>query len=215
MRFKNNMAEVVVPKGTSTRIVQHFIDQNREWLKKQYLSLKRNETLFWPRHFLPGESVCFQGEKATIDLDYAGGRLTEMVASRLIVTVDPSSQIALLEQSIREEVIQFLKRAAQSCVEECAEMMSAQLKRWPRSIRVRTVNSRWGSCGIHEDIYINWVLILAPKKILEYVVLHECCHLFYRSHGVRFWQKVASIMPEYKQAEHWLRKFGSHLSVPM
>lgn len=214
MRMKEKKLEVVSPLGTADPIIRAFIDKSRPWIKKQYLAQQENKALFWPEKFTPGETISILGVKKILDLNIVDGCLTYVCGPRLVVSVARNTPINLLNTKIRDQVIAYLKSAAQEQVEAYAQKICRQLNRWPRSVRIRETHSRWGSCGIHQDIYINWVLILAPELVLMYVVVHECCHLFYRSHGVRFWQKVESIMPEYKKAETWLRQYGAYLTVP-
>jgi predicted metal-dependent hydrolase len=214
MRMKEKKLEVIAPSGTPKQIIMAFIDKNRSWVKVQHLALQENLDLFWPKKFAPGEEISIFGEKKILDVRFSDGCLTYVCGQRLVVNIDANISISLLEDGIRAEVIEHLRKVAQAHVEDYTQKICSQLQRWPKSVRIRETRSRWGSCGIHQDIYINWLLILAPKLILMYVVVHECCHLFYRSHGIRFWQKVESIMPEYKKAEQWLRQYGSYLTVP-
>ncbi len=55
--------------------------------------------------------------------------------------------------------------------------MTEKYQLYPRLVKIKTQKSRWGSCGIHNDIHINWLLIMAPPEVLEYVVVHELCHI--------------------------------------
>lgn len=92
------------------------------------------------------------------------------------------------------------------------EKYSQLLGRRPTAVVLKTQRRRWGSCGIHDQIYINWILMMAPLAVLEYVVLHECCHLFHRNHGRHFWNLVQKHMPDYKVQEKWLRQHTEIIS---
>lgn len=72
-----------------------------------------------------------------------------------------------------------------------------------RGITLMTSEKLWGSCT-QRGIALNWHLIAAPKSILEYVVLHEVCHLKYRNHSEMFWTLLASQMPDYAVRKKWL-----------
>lgn len=69
----------------------------------------------------------------------------------------------------------------------------------------------WGSCGPEGNILIDWHLIFAPSKVLEYVVAHEVSHLRYRSHGPDFWNLVRTLMPRFHDAKAWLDRHESNL----
>ena len=81
----------------------------------------------------------------------------------------------------------------------------------PRNLRIKTQKSRWGSCGPKNDINLNWLLVLAPPLILEYVVVHELCHIKHKNHSKEFWSLVADHMPNFLQHRHWLKQHGAHL----
>ena len=59
----------------------------------------------------------------------------------------------------------------------------------------------------------NWKLMLAPPKVLDYVVVHEICHLREMNHSPRFWALVESLMPDYKQQRKWLKENGHTLEL--
>lgn len=81
------------------------------------------------------------------------------------------------------------------------------------SIAVRDQKSRWGSCSSKGTLSFNYRLIFAPPIVLDYVVVHELCHLTHMNHSKDFWGKVSSVMPEYKLHRQWLRDHGHELTV--
>lgn len=80
------------------------------------------------------------------------------------------------------------------------------------SVTIRDQKSRWGSCSSRGTLSFNYRLIFAPLPVLDYVVVHELCHLTHMNHSREFWDKVASIMPEYKVHRQWLKDHGQELS---
>ena len=81
------------------------------------------------------------------------------------------------------------------------------------SITVRDQRSRWGSCSSRGTLSFNYRLIFAPPAVLDYVVVHELCHLTHMNHSKDFWNMVSSVMPEYKEYRKWLRDHGHELTV--
>lgn len=213
LRVKQKQIELVVPKNAKTPAIEAFLRTSSAWIKEQYLKIKKHADLFWPAHFLPSESISIEGIKKTIHVTYGDGKpQVKHLPEQLVVQIPMTTLLVNYESVIQAVLLKALKEWALERALQSTEHFCKQLDRWPKSVRVKTQSSRWGSCGIHEDIHINWVLILAPAFVLNYVVAHECCHLFYRNHGVRFWDKVSRLMPDYQQAEHWLKQYGSHLA---
>ena len=72
-------------------------------------------------------------------------------------------------------------------------------------ITLREQKTRWGSCSGKGNLSFNLKLIMAPRYVLDYVVVHELCHLIHMNHSKSFWNEVESFMPNYKMAEVWLK----------
>jgi predicted metal-dependent hydrolase len=75
-------------------------------------------------------------------------------------------------------------------------------------ISLRDQRSRWGSCSTTGTLSFNWRLVLAPHDVLDYVVVHEICHLLEMNHGSAFWALVARRRPGYLEAKEWLDEHG-------
>lgn len=78
-------------------------------------------------------------------------------------------------------------------------------------IAIRDTKSRWGSCSSLGNLNFSWRLILAPDYVLDYVVIHELCHLIEMNHSKAFWNNVAIIQPSYKISREWLKNHGQEL----
>ena len=81
------------------------------------------------------------------------------------------------------------------------------------SITIRDQKSRWGSCSSRGTLSFNYRLMFAPPNVLDYVVVHELCHLTHMNHSKDFWHMVEHIMPDYKIYKSWLREHGQELSL--
>lgn len=81
------------------------------------------------------------------------------------------------------------------------------------SITIRDQKTRWGSCSSRGTLSFNYRLIFAPPRVLDYVVVHELCHLTHMNHSRDFWNMVASVMPDYKVYKNWLKEHGHELNL--
>ncbi|MCD7723935.1 MAG: M48 family metallopeptidase [Clostridiales bacterium] len=80
-----------------------------------------------------------------------------------------------------------------------------------RRITVRDQKTRWGSCSAKGTLSFNWRLMLAPPAVLDYVVVHELCHLTHMDHSPAFWQAVGEVCPDYRACRQWLKEHGQEL----
>ncbi len=78
-------------------------------------------------------------------------------------------------------------------------------------LAVRSQRTKWGSCSSKGGLNFNCLLLLAPPEVLDYVVVHELCHLLEMTHSPRFWAEVGRVFPDYAAARSWLRQNGTAL----
>lgn len=82
-------------------------------------------------------------------------------------------------------------------------------------ITIKNLVSRWGSCSTKGNLNFNCLLMLTPDYVIDYVVVHELCHLREMNHSEKFWAEVEKIMPDYQRAELWLKQNGENLIARM
>lgn len=78
-------------------------------------------------------------------------------------------------------------------------------------ITIRMQKSRWGSCSSKGNLNFNCLLMRTPDEIVDYVVVHELCHLKEMNHSPRFWAEVEKIFPDYKERRKWLKEHGNDI----
>ena len=83
----------------------------------------------------------------------------------------------------------------------------------PSGVEVRDVGHRWASCSSTGKLSFHWKCIMAPQTIIDYVVVHELCHLHHRDHSKEFWNEVDKILPTHREKKDWLRINGANLEV--
>lgn len=113
-------------------------------------------------------------------------------------------QIRMLEKRFRNAAaIHFPKR--------CAELVRLTGGNYTK-ITVRNQKTRWGSCSQTGTLSFNYRLMMAPPEIIDYVIVHELCHLTHLNHSKAFWSLVESILPDYKERKLWLKEHGASLT---
>lgn len=80
-----------------------------------------------------------------------------------------------------------------------------------KAIRIKDQKTRWGSCSSLHNLNFNWRLIMAPAEVLDYVVVHELCHMTHMNHSRDFWNMVEKVMPDYRVHRKWLKDNGNRL----
>jgi predicted metal-dependent hydrolase len=206
--------EIVAPHRMTNQAILGFVFEHQRWMlkvwRRQQKTSVSGETMVWPMHVLAQEPIPYRGAYLTLDLQYGEEDRVVQQEQQLQVYL-PWKKVVCekIEQDVRSRVLLWYQQSTCRIIEETIQKICPRIGKWPQSFHLKQQKTRWGSCGIRSQIYINWLLIFAPPGVLEYVVVHELCHLVHRNHGKRFWGLVAKCMPEYPQYETWLKVQGA------
>lgn len=130
----------------------------------------------------------------------------ELETDRLVV-FSPVTKPAVIQELVKKWYIRQAHMIFPVRVMHFLQFTGGEVK----SIRIKDQKTRWGSCSSLNNLNFNWRLIMAPGEVLDYVVVHELCHLTHMNHSRDFWNMVEEIMPEYRLYRKWLKDNGNHL----
>ena len=117
------------------------------------------------------------------------------------------------EDAVRAALRAALSARALARIRERIGYYVPRIGRMPGRVTIREQKTRWGSCSGKGNLNFNWKLIMAPPEVLDYVVIHELCHLYEFNHSPRFWALVAAQMPDYEVWKKWLKAHAEDLSI--
>ncbi len=185
---------LTLPQNAKIREAQRFLDQQESWLREHLAAA--------PERIIVqvGVPLPFMGEKLLV---------TQHGKSRTILA--PGHILTPSRKHTGKSVETFLKARARIAVTDHCHSYAQRLGYDFGRISLRDPRSRWGSCSTDGNLMFSWRLILAPAKVLEYVVAHEIAHLAEMNHSPAFWQTVKNLMPEYRQHQNWLKQNGAVL----
>lgn len=138
----------------------------------------------------------------------------------ILKTLDKIEQRNTAEAREYEEAEQLssgevkkLKKEARNHIASLTEYWAEKIGVSYGRISIRGQKTRWGSCSSKGNLNYNYLLMLCPDDVIEYVVIHELCHRIYMNHSKRFWEKIEEFCPNYRQARKWLKQNGNSLIV--
>jgi len=199
---------IQVPFQASEADIDRFVKEKKQWLLRTIdRQRQRNHDRRAPA-FIPGER-----------LDYLGGSYPLILRER----DDPGDaltfngcQFLLKAGALGAARILFhlwYQKQARTHFEERVLHFSALLGTAPEGIAVNNARSRWGSCSPDNRLAFTWRLIMAPPGIIDYVVVHELCHMKIRNHSRDYWRLVEQILPDHKRRRAWLKDHGHLLTT--
>lgn len=154
------------------------------------------------RHGLPPELVV-RPRASDAEIDQALEQHLPWLARQLAQMTKPKlglDKLRLTEDQGRRE--------ARARIELIVQSESKALGVLVSRLTIRDQVSRWGSCSVNGALSFNWRLVLAPHDVLDYVVVHEVCHLLQHNHGPAFWKLVEKRRPGYREQRAWLDEHG-------
>jgi predicted metal-dependent hydrolase len=191
--------EVVVPARTGHRAVDTFIRAKQQWLAGKLAAPSPPRELCVER---PG-TVWLSGQPVPVIYRSTDRPAAALLDGRLVVGGTPTDAVARIDRWYRAEA----RRELHATADHEADRMGVRYQ----AISVRDQRTRWGSCSRSGRLSFSWRLVMAPREVLEYVVLHELCHLREFNHSRSFWRLLESLRPHGRESATWLRQHGHEL----
>jgi len=196
-----NQVRVLVPVGVTDSQIDAFVQAKQSWLKR--VMDRQAERQANRLTYTDGETVWYLGRSLTLRVSSVDSAIV-LMADTLII---PNA----IDR--RRMVIDWYVDRADEIIPDRVECYAESMSVRPNQVRIKSQRTKWGSCSSLGNIALNWRLIMAPMPVLDYVVVHELCHLMHMDHSTRFWQAVESVMPRYKEHRRWLKDHGYMLDL--
>jgi predicted metal-dependent hydrolase len=196
-------ARLTVPPRASLRAADRFLQAQLDWLAQQ-LTQRPLRAPLAPLDIGEETAVPLRGESLPLRWE-AGSRLqVRRDDAGLVVTQPPALRAASLRRALKE----FYLAEARRDVGRWLPAYLPGLPRAPRLVRLRPLQSLWGSLSPEGAVSLDLALVLGPPAAFEYVLVHELCHLIHGNHSRRFWDEVESRCPDWRSHRAWFRAEG-------
>ena len=196
--------KISVPKNFEQTKIDRILKSKSRWIKNK-LFIQSKIVPFRKKEYVSGEDFGYLGRHYRLKVLIGKKYITELKDGYLKVTVKDKSNM----QKIKRLIQKWYLEKSELYLNKMTLDLSKELNVDFRSVKVRNYNSRWGSCSSTGKIFYNWRLIMAPVKIIKYVVLHELVHLKEHNHSTRFWKLLKSYYSDLDYAKQWL-VYNSH-----
>ena len=204
--------KVVLPLGSPEQegialieSVKRRVHRARERILKQ----EKTRKSFTELRYVSGSKIPFLGNEVglTVVPEKRQRTRTEYDGS-LTIRVQADLTSKEVEREVRRKVERWIKEQLLRETSTLVQVLRNKIGVFPKGIRIKAQKKIWGSCGRNHVINLNWKLGLFPRRVFEYVVVHEMCHLRHMNHSKAFWKLVASLEPDYRKYAKWLRFKG-------
>ncbi len=208
--YPDGKVVVKVPEQMPLYKIEEFVKQKSKWIKEKTEWIADRQSCHLDKVYEEGTEIPFLGKNYPL---------------HLVVHEEENAWIQLEENAIEihtpsteQTVLQYLlvywyKENAKKLIKSRVKHYCQLLGETVETVRIKDQKTRFGSCSSKRNLNFNWRLMMAPKEVLDYVVVHEMCHLKYMNHSKEYWAYVESIMPNYKEYDNWLKENGNYLKV--
>jgi len=190
---KQGVLQVRAPKFMLTYQIEDFLSKNNTWIEKHYSKIQQRQQD--KKYYLFGEELESLPWIPTLYLKSRGLQNAASLSSNE-------------EREFKREILKYYKQEAKAYILlRCKELAEENWFTYTW-IRITSATTRWGSCSSKKTLNFSYRLIMAPPESIDYVIIHELCHLRQMNHSAKFWKEVHTIMPEYKKHEKHLKTEG-------
>jgi len=196
---------VTAPAGASLEKIKEKILKRAPWIMRQEDFFLRFHPRTPARRFVSGETHLFLGRQYRLKLQPGKKNLVHRLRNTLTVTLRPGSKASKVLHA-------WYRQQAQLLFPEITEGLLEKFSKYkikPTGIYLQQMPTRWGSCTPRGKVILNPELIKAPRRCIEYVIIHELCHLVHHGHTRKFFDLQRQIMPDW---EKWKEKLERELN---
>ena len=192
---RHRIIEVVIPKGINIQKARTFAESNIKWIEKNYSRLKNHQDKF----LLFGDEIQIVQTK----IDNIKEHTFNFENPSVLKITSPSKSKVSVNKLYEWYVTRYSKIYLPRRLQEIAATHNFYVNR----ITVRNQATKWGSCSSKKNINLNYKLVKLPGRLIDYIIIHELCHLKEMNHSQKYWREVEKILPNYKSLEKELKYY--------
>ncbi len=203
---------VRAPTDATLDDVEEILEDKKQWILETLYGIAEQQDPPLDKEFLSGEKLLYNGRRYRLktlersvvepELCFDGNRF------ELLIPVEDT----VSTHRKRQTVVDWYADKAGEVLPDRADRFLDKLGAREVSIEVRDLHRRWGEFKDNQ-VTLHWRLVLAPRKIQDYVIAHELAHFKHDEHSDAFWNTVGTLVPDYRDRREWLRVNGATLQV--
>jgi predicted metal-dependent hydrolase len=188
----------IAPKRAKIDAIKSKILKRAAWIIKQQAFFQQFLPRIPERQYVPGETHYYCGKRYVLKLRSANVNDVKLKGSELIVFTSVEPTLELIQNQLTSWYFAHANRIFDSKIENALFLFSKYKIKKPK-FEIRRMKNRWGSCTPNGKIILNPELIKAPGICIDYVIIHELCHLIYPNHSKDFYHLLSEICPSWQK----------------
>ena len=202
---------VKAPLGIPDEEVMGVVKKKSKWITGKLFEMREMENRIYQREYVNGEAFTYMGRSYSLQLvddNTVKKPVVRLYRGKLYVNT-PTRNEEVIHKAISKW---YLDKAKEKIPERVAYYEKFFVEKRGR-IEIKDQKKRWASCTKEGNLTFNWKGIIAPANILDYIIVHEMCHLRYMNHSKEFWEMLGRVLPDYESRKEWLMNNGIKLDM--
>ena len=205
---EDGKVELIVPRFAMKFDINRFLKKQAPWITKNLIKIEENILKRPMPKYENGDTFYYFGEPVILIVRSSEKKrpLVRIRKDKMIINLFHTISKVERKKIIKKSIEEFYKKKASEAIHDRLEHFSEYYGFKYNRVTFRNQKTRWGSCSSTKNLNFNWRLIMAPIEVIDYVVIHEMCHLKQMNHSSKFWNLVAEQVPNYKELKKWLKE---------
>jgi len=184
--------------------IQRIVLKHKKWIKEK-LGYVKNLPYTSKKRFVNGEYFWYLGSMYKLNIVDKQNKHLVFKNNGFYLSSDVKNRARVFINWYKEETLKIARERVPFYMAKCNVSF--------KNIRVTSAEKRWGSCSGDNSINFSYRVVMAPIFVIDYIVVHELCHILEHNHSKNFWNHVINVMPNYKEAKEWLKSNGYMLHI--
>jgi|TARA_B100000686_G_C16514497_1_gene823866 predicted metal-dependent hydrolase len=210
---KDSNVLVTVPRTLSKHKVHEIVKKKKKWIQGKLNYYAQTQNLSKTKEYVSGEGFAYLGRNYRLKVLNGKLREVQFKNGKLVVHIPKEYSKRKKENTVKKFLKEWYQERALIKLQEKTKRLARKVGVEPKSVTIKSYKGRWGSCNAKQELFFNWNIIIAPNRIVDYVVVHELVHIIHHDHGKAYWKRLKSVYPDYEDCKEWLKVNGRNLKV--
>lgn len=208
---RNGVITVRPPKRMTPAQVDETVLSKRMWIYRHIAEWRDLNAAHVTREWVNGETFLYLGGCYRLQLVVNQDEPLKLKDGRFCLLRTVIEEVGV--EAARQAFVTFYEQKGRSRLQKRVAHFSPKVGVSAGAVLVKDAGYRWASCTKSGDLLFHWKCLMAPMTIIDYIVVHELCHLRHRDHSDAFWNEVDKVLPDYRERKEWLRMHGAELDI--
>ena len=208
---RNGSIVVHPPMGYTPEQVDAVVESKRMWIYRNLAEWRDLNTTAVVREWVNGETFLYLGRAYRLSLVSEQDCDLKLKEGRFCLNRNLIDNGGV--DAGHKAFEAYYSNKGLDRISDRVKYFAAKVGVQPKSVKIKDMGYRWASCSKNKDLTFHWKCMMAPLKIIDYIIVHELCHIHHLNHSDAFWNEVDKILPDYLGRKEWLRKNGASLDL--